>query len=338
MLLNKNHSLKNWNTFGVDVKAKLFIEVFSEDELREILSDIKFKSERKFILGGGSNILFKKDFEGLLIKVSISGINVLEENDNSVLIEAGAGIIWNELVKFCVDGNYVGIENLTLIPGTVGAAPIQNIGAYGQEFADTFVSLNGLFVETGEQKTFIKDDCKFSYRSSIFKEELKNNFVVTSVRLRLSKNLKPNLTYKALSDYLAKNGIINPTIKEVSSAVAEIRKSKLPDPQKIGNAGSFFKNPVVSEDSFRKLKAEYSDIVSFPSESGQTKISAGWLIEKCGWKGKRVGDVGTSPDHALIICNFGNATGSEILEFAMRIKEEVANKFGIQLEEEVNIL
>ena len=274
----------------------------------------------------------------MIIKLSIKNIDVIEENAVSVVIEAGAGVIWNELVKYCIERNYGGIENLTLIPGTVGAAPIQNIGAYGQELADTFVSLNGVFIDSAETKTFSKNECRFSYRSSIFKEELKNNFVVTSVQLNLQKNPKPNLTYKALSDYLAKNGIVNPTIKDVSIAVAKIRRSKLPDPVKVGNAGSFFKNPVVSEDSFRKLKAEYSDIVSFPSESGQTKISAGWLIEKCGWKGKRVGDVGTSPDHALIICNFGNAAGSEILEFAMRIKEEVANKFGIKLEEEVNIL
>jgi len=337
-LLTQNQSLKNFNTFGVDVKAKLFVEVFSEDELIKLLSDEKFKFEKKIILGGGSNILFTKDFDGLIIKVCISYIKVLEKNDESVLIEAGAGVIWDDLVKFCVDKNYGGIENLTLIPGTMGAAPIQNIGAYGQELADSFISLNGVFIDNAETKSFNKNECRFSYRTSIFKEELKNNFVVTSVQLNLTKNPKLNLTYKALSDFLAKNGIINPTIKEVSGAVAEIRKSKLPDPQKIGNAGSFFKNPVISEDSFRKLKAVYSDIVSFPSESGQIKISAGWLIEKFGWKGKRVGDVGTSADHALIICNFGNATGSEILEFAMRIKEEVSNKFGIKLEEEVNIL
>jgi len=337
MQLLHNHSLKNLNTFGVDVKAKLLAEIFSEEELREILVDTKFKSERKLILGDGSNILFTKDFEGLIIKLLIINIDVIEENSVSVVIEAGAGVIWDELVKFCVERNYGGIENLTLIPGTVGAAPIQNIGAYGQELADRFISLNGVYLDSAETKTFNKNECRFSYRTSIFKEELKNNFVVTSVRLNLKKNPKLNLTYKALSDYLGKNGIINPTIKEVSNAVAEIRKSKLPDPQKIGNAGSFFKNSVISENSFRKLKAEYSDIVSFSSESGQIKISAGWLIEKCGWKGKRVGDVGTSPDHALIICNFGNATGSEILEFAMRIKEEVSNKFGIKLEEEVNI-
>jgi UDP-N-acetylmuramate dehydrogenase len=337
MHLLHNHSLKNLNTFGVDVNAKLFADVFSEDELREILVDKKFKSERKLILGGGSNILFTKDFDGMMIKVSISGIRVIEEEFYSVFVEAGAGVMWNDLVKFCVERNYGGVENLTLIPGTVGAAPIQNIGAYGQELADSFISLNGVFIDSADTKFFSKNECRFSYRSSIFKEELKNNFVVTSVRLNLKRNPKPNLTYKTVSDYLAKNGISNPTIKEVSNAVTEIRKSKLPDPQKIGNAGSFFKNPVVSEDSFRKLKDEYSDIVSFSSETGKIKISAGWLIEKCGWKGKRVGDVGTSPDHALVICNFGKAMGSEILEFAMRIKEEVAGKFGVKLEEEVNI-
>ncbi len=337
-MLIQNQSLKNLNTFGVEAKAKLFAEVFSEEELIKLLSDEKLKSERKFILGGGSNILFTKDFEGMIIKVSISGINVIEENDESVLIEAGAGVIWNELVKFCVERNFGGIENLTLIPGTVGAAPIQNIGAYGQELADTFISLNGVFVETGEQKTFSKNDCKFSYRSSIFKEELKNKFIITSVRFRLSKHSEPNTSYKILKEYLSVKKITNPTIRDISNSVAEIRKSKLPDPAMMGNAGSFFKNPVLNENSFRSLKAEYPDIVSFSSDSGQIKISAGWLIEKCGWKGKRVGDVGTSPDHALVICNFGNATGAEILEFAMRIKEEVANKFGIKLEEEVNIL
>jgi len=338
MKLLQDHSLKKLNTFGVDVKAKLFAEVFSEEELVELIGDKKNKPERKLILGGGSNILFTKDFEGMIIKVSISRINVTEENDESVLIESGAGVIWNELVKYCVERNYGGIENLTLIPGTVGAAPIQNIGAYGQELADTFDSLSGIFVKSGEKKIFSKSECRFAYRSSIFKEELRNEFIITSVKLKLSKQLRLNTTYKTLNEYLSRKGIANPTIKDVSNAVAEIRRSKLPDPGKIGNAGSFFKNPEINHETFEELKLEFSDIVSFPSESGKIKISAGWLIEKCGWKGKRVGDVGTSPDHALVICNLGNATGTEIMEFAMRIKEEVANKFGIKLEEEVNII
>jgi UDP-N-acetylmuramate dehydrogenase len=338
MLLLKDHSLKNLNTFGVNVKAKLFAEVFSEDELLELLGDKKLQQEKKFILGGGSNILFTKDFDGMIIKVSISVINAIEENNESVLIEAAAGVIWDELVKYCVKKNFGGIENLTFIPGTVGAAPIQNIGAYGQELSDTLVSVSGVFIESGEYKIFNKEECKFSYRSSIFKEELKNKFLITFVRFRLLKNQKPITDYKTLKDYLSKNNISNPTVKDISKAVAEIRRQRLPDPTKIGNAGSFFKNPEVSQETFNNLKSEYADIISFPTDSEKIKISAGWLIEKCGWKGKRVGDVGTSPDHALVICNFGKATGAEILEFAMRIKEEVSNKFGIILEEEVNIL
>ncbi len=338
MLLTKNHSLKNLNTFRVDVKAKHFAEVFSEDELIDLLTNEKINREKILVLGGGSNILITKDIDGLVIKLAAANIHIIEEDDDFVLVEADAGVIWDDLVKYCVERNIGGIENLTLIPGTVGAAPIQNIGAYGQEFVETFESLKGVFIKSGKKKSFTKSECGYSYRSSIFKEKLKNEFIITSARLKLSKVPKPNLNYKALSDYLSKKEIISPSLKDVSYAVAEIRRSKLPDPGKVGNAGSFFKNPVVSEDLFQKIKSEYPDVASFLSVSGKTKISAGWLIERSGWKGKRVGDVGTSPDHALVICNFSNATGSEILEFAMRIKEEVSNKFGIILEEEVNIL
>jgi UDP-N-acetylmuramate dehydrogenase len=337
-LLLHNHSLKNYNTFGVDVKSKLFTEVKSENDLLKIISDKNLKVEKKIILGGGSNILFTKNFDGLILKISIAGIKVIEEDENNILIEAGAGVVWDDLVSFCVQRNFGGIENLALIPGTVGAAPIQNIGAYGQELADTFVSLNGIFLENLEQKSFNKDECSFSYRSSVFKEKLKNKFIVSSIRLLLSKKAKPNNSYKSLQEYISKNRIQNPTLKDISEAVASIRRSKLPEPKLIGNVGSFFKNPVLINDEFNKIKSEYPDVVNFPSKGEKTKISAGWLIEKCGWKGKRVGDVGTYPDHALVICNFGNASGSEILEFAMRIKEEVQRKFGIKLEEEVNIL
>lgn len=336
-MLIHNQSLKNLNTFGVESKAKLFAELFSEEELVELLCDENIKLEKKLILGGGSNILFTEDFDGLVIKVSIPKINVIEENDESVLIEAGAGVIWDELVKHCVEKNYGGIENLTFIPGTVGAAPIQNIGAYGQELSDTFHSLDGVYTETCEKKKFRKSECRFSYRSSIFKEGLKNNFIITLVRLNLSKNQKPNTVYKTLQEYLSKKEITNPSLKDISKSVEEIRRQRLPDPTKIGNAGSFFKNPEVSKDVFIKLKSEFDDVISFATDSEKIKISAGWLIEKCGWKGKRIGDVGTSPDHALVICNYGKATGAEIVNFALRIKEEVANKFGITLEEEVNI-
>jgi len=337
MKLFENYSLKNLNTFGIEVITKYFAEIFSEKELIELLSDEKSKHEKKIVLGGGSNILFTKNFNGLVIKNSIPEINVLKEDDDSVMIEAGAGVIWNDLVQFCVERNFGGIENLTLIPGTVGAAPIQNIGAYGQELADTFYSLDGFYFENCEKKTFSKSDCKFSYRSSIFKENLKDKFIITSIRLKLNKIFKFNTSYKTLNEYFGKAGIKNPTIRNISKTVTEIRRSKLPDPEKIGNAGSFFKNPEVNFESLEKLKSEYPDIKSFPSESGKVKLSAGWLIEKCGWKGKRVGGVGTSLDHALVICNYGNATGIEILEFAMRVKEEIANKFGITLQEEVNI-
>ena len=338
MLLLKDHSLKNLNTFGVDVKAKLFAEIFSEEELLQILADKNLNKEKKFILGGGSNILFTKDFEGIVIKVSIPGIKVIEESNDFLIIEAGAGVNWDEFVNYCVDKNYGGIENLTLIPGTVGATPIQNIGAYGQELAECFFSLRCILIESGEIKSFNKSECNFSYRSSIFKKELKNKVIITSVCFRLLKNPIPNTSYQTLREFISEKKISSPTIRDISNAVSDIRRRRLPDPSKIGNAGSFFKNPVLSEDTFGKLKKEYPDVVSFPSESGKIKISAGWLLEKCGWKGKRAGEVGTYPDHALIICNFGKANGGEILEFTMRLKEEVANKFGIWLEEEVNIL
>lgn len=338
MHLLRDQSLKNLNTFGVDVKAELFAEVFSEEELIQLLSDEKSKSKRKFVLGGGSNILFTKDFDGIVIKISKSDINIIDDNKEFVILEVGAGVIWDNLVTFCVERNFGGIENLRLIPGTVGAAPVQNIGAYGQELTETFVSLDGFYIDNSYRKTFTKEECSFSYRSSIFKKELKNKFIITSICLKLLKNPVLRTNYKSLNDYLVKKEIDNPTIKDISNAVAEIRRGKLPDPTKIGNAGSFFKNPEVSKITFLNLKSEFDDIINFPAESGQIKIAAGWLIENCGWKGKRLGDVGTSPDHALVICNFGKASGSEILEFAMRIKEEVSNKFGISLQEEVNIL
>lgn len=338
MKLLQNHSIKNYNTFGVDVKAKYFAEVFNEDELIGILSDKKFKPEKKFVLGGGSNVLFTKDFNGIIIKLSNSRIKPVEENSDSVVIEADAGVIWDVLVDYAVEKNYGGIENLKLIPGTVGAAPVQNIGAYGQELTDTFESLNGVYINSADTKIFNHKDCRFSYRSSIFKQELKNQFIITSVKLKLKKNPKANTSYNTLRDYLNKNQINTPTIRDACKAVASIRSKRLPDTSKIGNAGSFFKNPIVGKEIFLNLETEFPDIISFPSDSERVKISAGWLIEKCGWKGKRIGDVGTSSDHALIICNFGKASGAEIFEFAVKIKEAVLNKFGIKLEEEVNII
>jgi len=338
MKLLNDHSLQELNTFKINVKAKYFAEIVSVQELLELLADNNFKNQKKFVLGSGSNILFTKNFNGLVIKNSIPGIKVIEENNESVLIEAGAGVNWDDLVQFCVDKNYGGLENLSFIPGTAGAAPIQNIGAYGQELSETFRSLEALSISSSELKTFEKNDCSFAYRSSIFKEELKNEFIITSVKLKLDKNPAVKTVYGEIRQYLEDAKISKPTIADVRKIIIQIRKSKLPDPLAIGNAGSFFKNPIVDNKRFEIIKAEYNDIIAFKVDENSDKIAAGWLIEKCGWKGKRVGSVGTYPKHSLIIVNHDFATGAEVLEFAMRIKEEVESKFGIILEEEVNII
>jgi len=338
MLIHQDYSLKRLHTFGIDVNTKLFAEIFSDDDLFEIISDKKLMAEPKFILGGGSNILFTKNFDGLVIKVSLPGIKKVGENEKSVLIEAGAGEVWDELVTFCVRNNFGGIENLTLIPGSAGAAPIQNIGAYGQELSDTIESLKGIFIEDGTVKSFSKSDCNFSYRNSIFKKELKNKFIITSLRLKLNKNPIINLTYKQVEDEIQNLKISNPTITDLSKLVAKIRKSKLPHPDEIGNAGSFFKNPVVHYQKYLELVESHPGIICYDVDKNFKKIAAGWLIENCGWKGRRIGNVGTHQKHALIIVNYGDATGDEVMDFSIRIIQAVELKFGIRLENEVNII
>ncbi len=338
MKILNDHSLQDLNTFKINVKAKFFAEIFSVEKSQELLADKNLEKEKKFVLGGGSNILFTKNFNGLVIKNSIPGIKVIEDNIDSVLIEAGAGVNWDDLVKFCVDKNYGGIENLSFIPGTVGAAPIQNIGAYGQELTETFQSLEAVSISSLKFKTFVKDECKFAYRYSIFKEELKNQFIITSIKLKLKKNPLVKSDYGDIRTSLEKSKIIEPTIADVRKTIIQIRKDKLPDQLVIGNAGSFFKNPIVDNKRFEIIKVENNDVVAFKVDENSVKIAAGWLIEKCGWKGKRVGNVGTYLKHSLIIVNHDDATGAEVLEFAMRIKEEVESKFGIILEEEVNII
>ncbi|HEY7751224.1 MAG TPA: UDP-N-acetylmuramate dehydrogenase [Ignavibacteriaceae bacterium] len=338
MNFQNDYSLKKINTFGINVSAKYFIEVFTESEILEIVSDKRFSGENKFILGGGSNVLFTKNFDGLVIKNSVQGIKITDEDRNSVSVQAGAGVVWNELVSYAVERNYGGIENLALIPGNVGAAPIQNIGAYGQELADSFESLSGIMLNDGTRITFLKSDCKFSYRDSIFKHELKDKFIITSVKIRLLKNPKVNLTYKQVSDEIHTSGINNPTIRDVSDLISKLRRIKLPYPDEIGNAGSFFKNPVIPVEKFTELEKKYPDIITFDIDTNHKKIAAGWLIEKCGWKGKRIGNVGTHEKHALVVVNHGNATGDEVLEFADRIVESVEMKFRIHLENEVNII
>ena len=338
MKVVENISLKYLNTFGVDVNSKYFVEIYSEEELKQVLNSEEYSNQQKLILGGGSNILFTKDFDGLVIKNSISGIKLLDEDSNKVIVEAGAGVIWEELVQYCVDRNYGGIENLSYIPGTVGAAPIQNIGAYGQELEETFSDLNGIYVDTLETKNFNKSECSFSYRNSIFKNELKNKFIITSVRLELNKNPNVNLSYNPVKEEAEKRNITHPTIKDIREIVINIRKSKLPDPVEIGNAGSFFKNPVIAKEKFKVLKKEYPDLKHFFVDEDNVKIPAAWLIEKCGWKSKRIGDAGTHAKQPLVIVNYGNASGKEIYEISTMIKIDVKTNFDISLENEVNIL
>ena len=337
MKIHGNHSLKNLNTFGIDVNAKYLIEIIDEKEIFEFLSAQKYEKEKLLVVGEGSNILFTKDYDGVVLKYFSNEIRVVLENKNEVILEIGAGKNWDDLVKYCIEEELYGIENLSMIPGTVGAAPIQNIGAYGVELKDVFVYLNGYSLETNEKKIYTREACNFGYRDSIFKNELKGNIIITKVALRLLKQKKFNLSYKALNEKFNQPEE-EITIKQVSDAVRKIRTEKLPDPYKFGNAGSFFKNPEISEEQFQFLFKKYSDIVYFKQENEMYKIPAGWLIEKSGYKGKRIGNVGTYENQALVIVNYGNASGKEIIDFARLILNEVEKRFSIELETEVNIL
>ena len=338
MNIQENFPLKKYNTFGVKSSARYFVEIGSDDALKTILADPYFTKKNKLLLGGGSNILFTKDFDGLVIKLSSNTIKIIEENDNEVVIEAAAGGLWHDLIHFCAERNYGGIENLALIPGTVGAAPIQNIGAYGQEIKDAFHSLKGIALDTLEERFFFKNDCNFGYRNSIFKSVYKNRLIITKVTLTLSKRPVINISYRGISEELEKLGKDNPSVKEMSQIISAIRRAKLPDPAELGNAGSFFKNPVISGEYFKILKEKYPDIIGYKVNDSEMKISAGWLIEQAGLKGKRIGSTGTHRNHALVIVNYGEATGEEIVQFQAHIKDVVFNKFGIVLEEEVNII
>ena len=338
MEIAKNFSLKRFNTFAVDASAKAFVNAADEDEMFEILSAEELRPYPKFILGGGSNVLFTKDYEGIVIRNSIPGIEIIKEDDDSAIVEAGAGVVWNELVNFCVDRNLGGIENLALIPGTAGAAPIQNIGAYGEELSETFNSLRGFYIDTVKPAICYKSDCNFGYRNSIFKNELKGRFVVTKIQLKLNKNPEIKTGYGNVRDELEKSGKSSFTIKDVRDAVVKIRKEKLPDPAVIGNAGSFFKNPEVRPEQYNLLKENFPDIKAYPLDNGNIKLPAAWLIDRAGWKGFRKGNTGTHARQALVIVNHGGASGEEILHFAKEIKRSVYEKFEVVLEEEVNII
>ena len=337
--MQENISLKPYNTFGVDVKSKYFAEVCS---LEELIETLKFSNSIKLpllFLGGGSNILLTKDFEGLAIQLNLKGITEEIIDDNQILVTAKAGENWHQFVMFCLDKNYGGLENLSLIPGNVGTSPMQNIGAYGTEIKNIFESCKVLNLETLQIETFNLEQCKFGYRDSIFKQEGKGKYVILEVTFRLTrKNHKIDVEYGAIQSELEKMGITNPTIQDVSKAVISIRQSKLPDPKVIGNAGSFFKNPTIPISQFKALKQKFENIPGYPN-GDFVKVPAGWLIEQAGWKGKQIGNVASNQLQALVIINAtGTATGKEIFDFSTMIIDSVKEKFGIELEREVNII
>lgn len=337
MKMLENYPLKKLNTFGMDVRARYFTEAESVESLAEIFSGLKKQPQPCMILGGGSNILFTKDVDGLLVKNNLRGISLLREDNDYYYVKAGAGEVWHQFVLHCIGNNYAGIENLSLIPGSVGAGPMQNIGAYGVELKDVFHELEAFHSGDLSIRTFSHADCRFGYRESVFKRELKNQFVITSVTFRLLKKPKLNTSYGAIEKELETMGISDPGIADISRAVIRIRSSKLPDPAVIGNAGSFFKNPVVSAAEHERLKQAFPQIVSYKNSETDFKLAAGWLIEQCGWKGFREGDAGVHKDQALVLVNYGNAKGSEVYALSQRVLDSVKEKFGVELEREVNI-
>ncbi|MEQ8925849.1 MAG: UDP-N-acetylmuramate dehydrogenase [Fulvivirga sp.] len=336
MKIIQEASLKQYNTFGLEAKAKYFIEVKTEEEL---INALRNNEEELLVLGGGSNILLTKNFDGLVLKNSIDGIEITGESDNDIVVKVGAGVVWHDFVLHAINNNWGGIENLSLIPGTVGAAPMQNIGAYGVELKEVFELLDALHIETLRKKAFTKDECQFGYRESIFKHLAKGQYVITSVTFRLTKrNHRLNTSYGAITEVLKQNGIENPTIKDISNAVIQIRESKLPNPKEIGNAGSFFKNPTIDKLDYEMLKLEYPDMPGYIVSENEVKVPAGWLIEQCGWKGKKRGEIGVHKNQALVLVNYGGGDGNEIKQLAIDIRESVIAKFGIHLMPEVNFI
>lgn len=337
MTIQENISLKNHNTFGIDVKARFFVEITGLAQLQKVLDLTAYP--KRFIISGGSNMLLTKDIDALVMHINLKGISIAEENGETVEIKAMAGENWHNLVMWSLERGYGGLENLSLIPGNVGTAPIQNIGAYGVELKDVFVSCTAMDVITGELVAFDKEDCEFGYRDSIFKNGAKDKYIITSVNLRLTKKYHVLHTgYGAIEEELKNNGIVYPTIRDISNAVIAIRQSKLPDPKELGNSGSFFKNPVISKKKFDKFIKSHPKAPFYELEDDEFKVPAGWLIEQCGFKGKRFGDTGVHEKQALVLVNHGNATGKEILELAENIQKEVKKKFGIDIQPEVNII
>lgn len=336
--IKENVSLKPYNTFGLEASARYFVEVTDLEELKQVLQDPFLSDKRKLFLGGGSNILLLNDFAGVVIRIAIKGIKITEETSEYAILKAGAGEVWHEFVLFAIDKNLSGIENMSLIPGTVGAAPMQNIGAYGAEVKDTFDHLEALNLETLKVETFNATECAFGYRESFFKHEGKDKYVILNVSFRLSKKPEINVSYGAIKQTLEEMGIENPSIKDVSNAVIHIRRSKLPDPAEIGNSGSFFKNPEIPKEQYEKLKSAFPDAPGYVINEDIVKVPAGWLIEHAGWKGKKVGNVGVHDKQALVLVNFGNGKGQEIADLAAAIKKSVFDKYGVDITPEVNFI
>lgn len=343
MNIQRDYDLTHLNTFGVSVRTKFLTEVKNEAEIKELFSSTEFQNNEKIFLGGGSNVLFTRNFEGLVVLNKLKGIKILEENNENVLIRAMGGEIWHDFVTFSVERGYWGIENLSLIPGTVGAAPMQNIGAYGAELRNVLENVEAYSIEDGEKRIFTKEECKLGYRDSIFKNSLKGKFFISAVVFRLGKIEKKNITYRILQEYLSKNNIEVKNSKDISDSVASIRRSKLPDPKLIGNAGSFFKNVFLKNEEVGPFLEKYPDAPYF-QEDGFVKIPAGWLIEHTGpkngtsWKGYRIGAVGVHDKQALVLVNYGGGKGKEIIDLANKIIESVWEKFRLKLIPEVNIV
>ena len=337
MTIQEHVSLQPYNTFGISATARYFVDIQTEDELVDLCKGGLLKGKKILVLGGGSNILFTQDFDGIVIKNSIQEFNSRNVGKD-IYVTAGAGMIWHELVLKTLENGIYGLENLSLIPGTVGAAPVQNIGAYGVELKDLFFELKAVEIKSGLVKGFTNKDCGFDYRNSVFKGPLKGQFIITSVTLKLNTPATVNTAYGAINTTLEKWGIVDPTPKDVSDAVIHIRQSKLPDPAKIGNAGSFFKNPVITKEKYIELKAEFDEIPGYPQPNDTIKIPAAWLIDKNGWKGKRLGNIGVNPNQPLVLVNYGGGKGNELKELAFSILDSVKERFGIELEPEVNII
>lgn len=338
MQVHSNFSLRHLNTFGLDAVARFFVNVRSVEELTEILLDPVWHASPKFVLGGGSNILLTQDIEALVIHPDIQGITILEEDKDTVVLHVGAGENWHGLVMYCVEHGYGGVENLSLIPGTVGAAPMQNIGAYGVEIRNVIVSVEALAIDNAEQRIFSNAECEFGYRESIFKKALKDQYIITGATFRLSKNPVLNIGYGDVQKTLNDMNVVTPTIRDVSEAIIRIRRSKLPDPAEIGNGGSFFKNPEIPVAHFEKLKSAFPEMPGYPVNAEVMKVPAGWLIEKAGWKGYRDGAIGVHAKQALVLVNYGGGNGTDIRALSEKVQDSVETMFGIRLHAEVNFI